>query len=94
MSKNLTYTSHDGLQITIEGLSLTQDNTGRYWLWSGALEQNLAYKIKTREDALLAALDSTLFLLSLKQEKIDELSAMRDKVRAFLEDVQGDENEV
>lgn len=94
MSKNLTYTAHDGLQTTIEGLSLTQDKMGRYWLWSDALEQNLAYKARTREDALLAALNSALFLLSLKQERIDKLSTMHDKVHAFIEAIQEDKDEI
>lgn len=94
MSEHLTYTNHDGVKQTIEGLSLSQDKTGRYWLWSDTLEQNLAYKTKTREDTLLAALDSALFLLTLKQERINELSAIKDKIYAFIEAVQGDENEI
>lgn len=94
MSENLTYTDHDGTRLTVEGLSLTQDKAGLYWLWSDALNQNLAYKTKTREDTLLAALDSALFLLSLKQERIDDLSAVRDKVNAFIDSIQGDNHEV
>lgn len=92
MSENITYTDHEGAYRTIKGLSLTQDKTGRYWLWSDVLEQNLAYKTKTLEDTLLAALDSALFLLSLKQERIDELSALKDKVYSFIESIQEDQN--
>lgn len=94
MSENLTYIDHDGTHLTIEGLSLTQDKAGLYWLWSDALNQNLAYKTKTREDTLLAALDSALFLLSLKQERIDALSAVSDKVNAFIDSIQGDSDEI
>jgi len=94
MSENLiTYIDHSGVKQTIEGLSLSQDKAGRYWLWHDGVEQNLAYKTKTREDTLLAALDSALFLLSLKQERIDELSLMHDKVQTFIEAIKGDQNE-
>lgn len=94
MNENLiTYTNHGGVKQTIEGLSLSQDKAGRYWLWHDGLAQNLAYKTKTREDTLLAALDSALFLLSLKQERIDELSIMRDRVQTFIEAIKGDQDE-
>jgi len=94
MNENLiTYTNHDGVKQTIKGLSLSQDKVGRYWLWHDSLEQNLAYKTKTREDTLLAALDSALFLLSLKQERIDELSIMCDRVQTFIEAIKGDQDE-
>lgn len=93
MSENLTYIDPDGIPQTIKSLSLSQDKAGRYWLWHDELEQNLAYKTKTREDALLAALDSALFLLSLKQEQIDKLSLIADKVHAFIDSIRGDQNE-
>ncbi len=87
MSENITYTDHEGVTQHVRGVSLTQDKAGRYWLWSEQEEQNLAYKTKTREDTLLAALDSALFLLSLKQERIDELSMMQAKVLSFIESI-------
>lgn len=93
MSETLTYTDHDGIPRTIKSLALSQDSTGRHWLWHEKLEQNLAYKTKTREDTLLAALDSALFLLSLKQERIDELSFIVEKVYTFVDSIQGDKNE-
>lgn len=93
MSENITYTDNEGVLRTIKGVSLTQDKTGNYWLWSEQLDQNLAYKTKTREDTLLAALDSALFLLSLKQERIDELSALKDKVYSFIDSIQGAQHE-
>jgi len=93
MSEHLTYTDHEGAYRTIRGLSLTQDKTGRYWLWSDVLEQNLAYKTKTREDTLLAALDSALFLLSCRQERIDELLSLKDKVYGFIDSIQGAQHE-
>ena len=87
MSENIIYTDHEGVTQHVRGVSLTQDKTGRYWLWSEQEEQNLAYKTKTREDTFLAALDSALFLLSLKQERINELSMMQEKVLAFIESI-------
>ena len=89
MSENITYTNHEGVLRTIKGLSLTQDKAGRYWLWSDQLNLNLSYKTKTREDTLLAALESTLFLLRSKQERIDELSALKDKFDSLIESIQG-----
>lgn len=93
MSENLTYTDPDGIPQTIKSLSLSQDKAGRYWLWHDKLGQNLAYKAKTREDTLLAALDSALFLLSLKQEQIDKLTLVADKVHAFINSIQGEQDE-
>jgi len=87
MSENITYTDHEGVTQHVRGVSLTQDKTGRYWLWSEQEEQNLAYKPKNREDTLLAALDSALFLLSLKQERIDELSMMQAKGLSCIESI-------
>jgi hypothetical protein len=42
MSENITYTDHEGVTRHVRGVSLTQDKTGRYWLWSEQEEQNLA----------------------------------------------------
>jgi hypothetical protein len=87
MTDKLTYIDHEGAQRTIKGLSVSQDKTGRYWLWSEALEQNLAYKEKSKEDMLMSALSSALFLLELKQEKLDRLQELEKKVLDFAYDV-------
>ena len=67
---NLHYTDHDGARRVVEGCKLTQDKAGRYWLWSERLEQNLAYKVKEREDCLLASIDMLLFIIQLRDERI------------------------
>jgi hypothetical protein len=93
MSEQLTYIDHEGAKRTIKGVSVSQDKAGRYWLWSEALDQNLAYKEKSREDMLMSALSSALFLLELKQEKLDSLQALQEKVMAFVDDVTPNEDE-
>jgi hypothetical protein len=93
MSEQLTYIDHEGAKRILKGVSVSQDKAGRYWLWSEALEQNLAYKVKSKEDMLMSALSSALFLLDLKQEKLDRLQALQEKVMAFVDDVTPKEDE-
>jgi len=83
----LQYTDHDGLPRVVEGCKLYQDKAGKYWLWSEQLEQNLAYKEKTLEDALKSSIDSLLFILQLKEERIKKLQFISEKVSALIEQV-------
>jgi len=49
----LTYTDHDGVRREVEGCQLTVDKLGRHWIWSEQLQENLVYKTKGHENALL-----------------------------------------
>lgn len=86
MSEQLTYTDHDGANQTIEGLTTYRDKAGRYWLWSDKLQQNLAYKERSREDMLLSALNSALFRLDLAQTERNQLRKLEAKVRELFDD--------
>jgi len=87
----VAYTDHDGVKRTIEGVSLTQDKAGRYWMWSDQTETNLAYKEKTEKDCYLSAIDSLLFSLQLKDERLAEYKAIVDKAIAFADSIKPDE---
>ena len=89
----LHYRDSDGAMREVDGCSMTTDKAGRYWLWSDALEHNLAYKAKTREDCLLAAIDSLLFTISMRDSRIAELRRIADLARQFADAVKPDEPE-
>jgi len=91
--ENLKYTHHEGISRTIEGLKITTDKTGRMWLWSEYLECYLAYKYKNKEDLLLASIDSLLFIISLRDERIKALQHVKDQVDAFIGSVRPDDND-
>ena len=93
MNTYLIYTDSDGALRTVKGLTVTQDKAGRYWVWSEQLKQNLAYKAKTMDDAALIAIDLLLFMLKLKQKKLDALYELQSKVSAFVESVTEKEEE-
>ena len=87
MSEELTYIDSDGARQKVEDCDLSQDKAGRYWLWSDALQHNLAYKIKSREDCFLAAIDSLLFTIQLRDEKIAALQRIADLASAFADQI-------
>lgn len=91
MNTSLNYIDSDGAMSTVKGLTVTQDKAGRYWIWSEQLQCNVAYKAKTMEDAVLIALDSLLFTIKLKQEKVDAFYELQNKVGSFIESVQDNE---
>ena len=66
----LTYTSHDGARRQVRGCRMTVDQLDRHWIWSDQLQHNLVYKTKGRENALLAAINSLLFAIQLRDERI------------------------
>jgi len=79
----LTYTDHDGEARTIEGLTLTIDKHGCYFIWCDVLEHNLTYKTKGLENALLSAIESLLFTIQLKEERINKLQKINDLAFEF-----------
>lgn len=89
----LEYTDSDGLRRTIEGVEVTKDKAGRYWLWSEQLQHNIAYKEATLDDALKSAIDSLLFTLRLRDERIKALQRIADEVDAFIEKVRPTDEE-
>ena len=87
----LTYTDHDGALREVRGCELTVDHLGRHWIWSEQTESNLVYKTKGREDALLAALNSALFYIKLKDERIAALQRIADLAYVFADQIKSDE---
>ena len=93
MSEELTYIDNDGDRQKVRGCKLSQDKAGRYWLWSDTLQHNLAYKIKGREDCFLKAIDSLLYSIKLRDERISELQKIADLASAFADQIKGEEEE-
>jgi hypothetical protein len=91
-SSKLNYTDNDGITREVRGCKLTVDNLGRHWIWSEQTEVNLVYKTKGREDALLAALDSALYYIKLKDERIANLQKIADLAYAFADSIKPDDN--
>lgn len=90
MSEELTYIDSDGARQKVKGCKLHRDEAGRYWLWSDALQQNLAYKIKSREDCFLEAIDSLLYSIQLRDERIAELKRIADLALDFADQIKLD----
>lgn len=82
---SLTYRSYEGGYVTVKNCQMTIDNVGRFWLWSEDLQHNLAYDSKSREDCLLAAIDSLLFTIKLKDKRIAALQRVHDLAEQFAE---------
>lgn len=89
MTEELTYIDSDGTRQKVNGCELSQE-AGRYWLWSDTLQQNLSYKIRSREDCFLEAIDSLLFIIQLRDERISELQKIADLASAFADQIKGD----
>lgn len=90
MSEELTYVNSDGARRNVRGCKLVKDKAGRYWLWSDALQQNLAYKSKGREDCFLEAIDSLLFSIHLRDEQISALQRIADLASDFADQIKPD----
>jgi hypothetical protein len=91
--QKLTYTDHDGARREVKGCTLTVDRLDRHWIWSEQLDHNLVFMTKGRENALLAALDSALFSIHLKDERIKALQRIADLATAFADAVKPDEEQ-
>lgn len=90
MSEELTYVNNDGDVQKVRGCKLSQDKAGRYWLWSDTLQHNLAYRIKGRENCFLAAIDSLLYSIHLRDKRISELQKIADLASAFADQIKPD----
>lgn len=90
-SLSLKYRDSDGVLREIEECTMTRDKGGRFWLWCEQLEHNLAYKAPSREDCLLAAIDSLLFTVKLRDERIAKLQRIADLAEAFADQIKPDE---
>ena len=79
----LTYVDHDGARRVVRGCKLTVDHLDRHWIWSEQVNHNIVYKTKGRENALLAAIDSLLFTIQLRDECIAALQRVYDLAQGF-----------
>lgn len=84
---SLDYVDHDGAKRTVKGCTLTVDQLGRHFIWSEQLQRNLVYKTKGLDNALFAAIDSLLFTIQLKNERIKDLESISEAVDRFINEV-------
>ena len=89
----LTYVDRDGARRVVRDCNLTVDHLDRHWIWSEQLQHNLVYKTKGRENALLAAIDSLLFCIQLRDERIAALQRVHDLAQCFAEEAFPEEEE-
>jgi hypothetical protein len=87
----LTYIDYDGARREVNGCHLTVDHLDRHWIWCEQQESNLVWKIKGRENALLASIDMLLFIIHLRDERIKSLQRIADLATAFADQVKPDE---
>jgi hypothetical protein len=90
---DLVYRDHEGASREVKGCELTVDKLDRHWIWSKQLEQNLVYKIKGRENALLAAIDSLLYTIQLRDERIEALQRIANLAKSFADEIKPDEEQ-
>lgn len=81
----LFYRDSDGLTREVRDCSMTVDELDRHWIWSKQLQHNIVYERKGRENALIGAIDSLLFTIQLRDERIKELQRIADLAQAFAE---------
>lgn len=91
-STTLTYIDHDGARREVKGCHMTVDASGRHWIWSDQLGYNLVYKTEEREYALLAAIDSLLFSLKLRDERTAELQRIVNLATEFADKIKPDDD--
>lgn len=83
MKTALTYTDHDGVTRTVPGCDLYVDDLDRHWIWSEQLWHNLVFRVKGRENALLAAIDGLLSTIQLRDERIAALQRVVNLAERF-----------
>lgn len=86
MSDKLTYHDQDGVNREVKGCTLTVDALDRHWIWSEQLQQNITYKVRGRENALLDAIDGLLFIIQLRDERIAGLQRIVNLAEKFAEE--------
>lgn len=82
-TNTLSYVDHEGMRREVRSCSMTVDHLNRHWIWCDYLDHNLVYKTKGRENALLAAIDSLLFTIQLRDERIVGLKRIADLAERF-----------
>lgn len=88
----LVFRDHEGLARKVRNCTARKDRAGRYWLWCDQTQTNLAIGTKTREDMLLEAIDSLLFTLQLRDERITALQRIADLANEFADQIKPDES--
>lgn len=86
-TSNLTYTDHNNTTITVKNCSVTVDKLDRHWIWSEQLKNAISYGEKGRENALIAAINSLLFIISLRDERIAKLQRIADLADEFVDKI-------
>lgn len=83
MTTSLDFIDHNGQPSSVHDCEMSIDASGRFYLWSEGLEQNLAHRARDRNSCLLEAIDSLLFLIKLRDERIAEMKVTCDIARKF-----------
>ena len=89
----LTFVDYEGMRREVQGCQLTVDQFDRHWIWSDQLDRNMVYRIKGRENALLASIDSLLFIIQLRDERIAALQRIADLAMKFADEVKPDDDD-
>ena len=90
IQNNLQYRDSDGGIREVPGVMITQDKNSKYWVWSELLQHNLAYKIQTKEEALLSSIASLLYTVELKNKRIEELQQVYDLAMKLADKIKPD----
>ena len=90
-TSTLAYVDHDGARREVKGCRLTVDDLDRHWIWSEQIDHNIVYRTKGRENALIASIDSLLFTIKLRDERIAALQRIADLAIAFADQIKPDE---
>jgi hypothetical protein len=85
------YTDHDGAKQVLKGCRLTVDEFDRHWIWSDQLQQNIVFRTRGLDNALLAAIDGLLDTVQLRDERIKALQRLADLATAFADKVKPNE---
>ena len=83
----------EGVKRELKGCKLTEDNNGRFWLWSEHFGHNLACKVASREDALIMSIDFLLSSLESKNEQIEELKEVYNLAMQLADRIKPDNEE-
>jgi hypothetical protein len=90
----LNFVDHENVKRSIGGCQLTVDHLDRHWIYSEQLQCNIVYKTTGRENALIASIDSLLFMIHLRDERIAELQRIANLAKQFADQIKPDEEEI